>query len=232
MCPGGDVRAGQDVAGGGPSSMIFLGGSMPSLVRMSRWAVVSSVRCRNVPAGPSKVPTCSSCRSSRMPVPGVAGGGLDDPDQEQGEPAEDDVGADAVFEPVVDRPQFQGGLHVPPAAFDLQQLLVAQRDVLGGQVRVRAAQQVLPVQVRLGRDLLLVDAEQPAGGGAQEPVQPGHGGDPPAQLGPLRRAERVGAGDQRGELADHDLAQRGVAFGLLGVVADHEPLVLGDLALL
>jgi len=45
--------------------MIFLGGSMPSLVRMSRWAVVSSVRCRNVPAGPSNVPTCSSCRSSR-----------------------------------------------------------------------------------------------------------------------------------------------------------------------
>jgi hypothetical protein len=65
------------------------------------------------------------------PVPGVAGGGLDDPDQEQREPAEDDVGADAVFEPVVDRAQFQGGLHVPPAAFDLQQLLVAQRDVFG-----------------------------------------------------------------------------------------------------
>jgi hypothetical protein len=27
-------------------------------------------------------------------VPGVGGGGLDDPDQEQGQPAEDDVGAD------------------------------------------------------------------------------------------------------------------------------------------
>jgi hypothetical protein len=119
-------------------------------------------------------------------------------------------------------------LHVPPAAFDLQQLFVAQRDVFGGQVRVRAAQQVLPVQVRLGRDLLLVDAQQTTGGGAQEAVQPGHGGDPPAQLGPLRRAEGVGAVDKRGELADHDLAQRGVPVGLFGVEADHEPLVLGD----
>jgi hypothetical protein len=41
-------------------------------------------------------------------------------------------------------------LHVPPAAFDFEELLVAQRDVLGGQVRVAAAQQVLAVQVGLG----------------------------------------------------------------------------------
>ena len=83
------------------------------------------------------------------------------------------MGADAVLEAVIDRPQFQGGLHVPPAAFDLQQLLVAQGDVLRGQVRVRAAQQVPPVQVRLGRDLLLVDAQQTTGGGAQEAIEPG-----------------------------------------------------------
>jgi hypothetical protein len=35
------------------------------------------------------------------------------------------VGPDAVLEPVIDRPQMKGGLHVPPAPFDLQQLLVA-----------------------------------------------------------------------------------------------------------
>src|SRR5690606_27763054 len=52
-------------------------------------------------------------------VPGVAGGGLDDADQQEREPAEDDVGADPVFEPVIDRAQLEGGLHVPPAAFDL-----------------------------------------------------------------------------------------------------------------
>jgi hypothetical protein len=35
--------------------------------------------------------------------PGGADSGLDDPDEEQREPAEDDVGADAFFEPG-DRP--------------------------------------------------------------------------------------------------------------------------------
>jgi hypothetical protein len=38
-------------------------------------------------------------------APGVRGGGLDDRDQEQGEPAELDAGADAVFAAVVERPQ-------------------------------------------------------------------------------------------------------------------------------
>jgi hypothetical protein len=33
-------------------------------------------------------------------VPDGAGGGLGDPDEEQGEPAEDDVGGDALFQPV------------------------------------------------------------------------------------------------------------------------------------
>jgi hypothetical protein len=56
VCPGFEVPAGQEVAGAGPNPMIFLGASTPNWVRMSRWAVVSSVRCRNVPAGPSKVP--------------------------------------------------------------------------------------------------------------------------------------------------------------------------------
>jgi hypothetical protein len=35
-------------------------------------------------------------------VPGVAGGGLGDADQQQGQPAQHDVGANALFEPVVD----------------------------------------------------------------------------------------------------------------------------------
>jgi hypothetical protein len=52
-------------------------------------------------------------------VPGQAGGGLGDADQQQGQPAQDDVGADALFEAVVDRPQVQGGLEGAPAAFDL-----------------------------------------------------------------------------------------------------------------
>jgi hypothetical protein len=62
--------------------------------------------------------------------------GLGDPDQQQREPAEDDVRADAVFLAVADGAQVQRRLDVAPAALDLEQLLVAQRDVLGRQGRV------------------------------------------------------------------------------------------------
>ena len=106
-----------------------------------RASAVGSVGWRNVPAGPVKVPTCSrsSCRG-RGVVPGrrpvvVSMMRI----EQQREPAQHDVGADAVFEAVVDRAQVQDLLHVPPAAFDLQELLVAQRDVLGGQVRVASS---------------------------------------------------------------------------------------------
>jgi hypothetical protein len=63
--------------------------------------------------------------------PGLAAGVLDDPGQEQGEPAESDMGAEAVFPAVVDRPQVDDLLHVAPAAFHFEQLLVPGCDVLG-----------------------------------------------------------------------------------------------------
>jgi hypothetical protein len=43
----------------------------------------------------------------------------------------------------------------------LQQLLVAQRHVLGTQLRVRAAQQELAVQLGLDGNRRAVDAQQP-----------------------------------------------------------------------
>ena len=64
-------------------------------------------------------------------APGVAGVGLGDADEEQGQPAQQDVGADAAFEVVVDGAQVEGGLHVPPASFDFEELFVAQSDVFG-----------------------------------------------------------------------------------------------------
>lgn len=51
--------------------------------------------------------------------------------------------------------------HAPPAAFDLQQLLVAPCDVLGRQVRVAGTQQASPVELGVRGDLRSVDAEQP-----------------------------------------------------------------------
>ena len=53
------------------------------------------------------------------------------------------MGADAFFLTVADRVQVHDAFHVAPAALDLQELLVAQGDVLGG------AQQVLAVEVLL-----------------------------------------------------------------------------------
>jgi hypothetical protein len=82
--------------------------------------------------------------------PGLSGGGLGDPGKERGEPAEQDVSVDALLLAVEHRPQVDDLLHVPPAALDLEQLLVAERDVLGGHLRVGCAQQVLAVQVLLG----------------------------------------------------------------------------------
>jgi hypothetical protein len=138
------------------------------------------------------------------------------------------VGADAVLEAVVDGPQVDHLVQVAPAPLDLQQLLVAKRDVLCGQVGVAGAQQVLAVQALLGLDGPLVGAQQPTGGDAQEAVQAGLGGDDPAQFGLLGLRQRVGAGDQLLELGQQPGADGGVAVGLVGVVADDEPLVVGD----
>jgi hypothetical protein len=46
--------------------------------------------------------------------PGVPGGVLGDAGRQEGEPAQDDVGADALFFPVVDRPQVDDLLEVAP----------------------------------------------------------------------------------------------------------------------
>jgi hypothetical protein len=54
--------------------------------------------------------------------PGASGGGFGDADEQQGQPAEQDVGADALFAAVVDRPQVDDLFQVAPAAFDLQEL--------------------------------------------------------------------------------------------------------------
>src|SRR4051812_21830774 len=85
-------------------------------------------------------------------APGVAGGGLGEADEQQGQPAQQHVGADAPFEVVVDGAQVEGRLDVPPASFDLEELLVAEGDVLGGQGWVGAAQQELAVESLLGGD--------------------------------------------------------------------------------
>jgi hypothetical protein len=53
------------------------------------------------------------------------------------------VGADAVLEPVEDRPQQQAGLEVAEAALGFEQVLVAQGGVFGADVRVGGGDEVL-----------------------------------------------------------------------------------------
>lgn len=163
-----------------------------------------------------------------LPGPGVPGGGLGDADQQQGQPAQQDVGADPVLAPVVDRAQVEDLLHVTPAAFDFQQLLVSQGDVLGGQAGVGAAQQVLAVQVRLGLDLRLVDPQQPTGGGAQEPLESRLARQRALDPAAFGRGQLVRIGDDFFEPRDELPADNRVAFGLGGVVAEHEPVVGAD----
>lgn len=64
-------------------------------------------------------------------------------------------------------------LHVPPAPLDFEELLAAERNVLRGQVRVGASQQVVAVEVLLGLDLRGVDAELAGRGRAEVAVRPG-----------------------------------------------------------
>ena len=75
--------------------------------------------------------------------------------------------------------------------------------------------------------LALSMRQQPAGGDPQVPVQPGLGGDLPAQLTALHRGQAVGSGDQLVELRDQLGADVRVAGRGVGVVADDEPLGVG-----
>jgi hypothetical protein len=64
-------------------------------------------------------------------------------------------------------------LRVAEAAFGLEQVLVAERDVFSGQVRVAGREQVLAVKAFLGADRCPVDLEPPEGRLAQVAAEGG-----------------------------------------------------------
>ena len=102
--------------------------------------------------------------------PGGAGASFGDADEQQGEPAQQHVGADAGFEAVEDGAQLEGGLEVAEAAFGFEEVLVAERDVLGGQVRVArwtagTCRRVVASAATLARSMT-----QPARRGLAEPA--------------------------------------------------------------
>ncbi len=120
-----------------------------------------------VPALPVRVTAWTRPSSVAMCRQGGVGAALGDADEEQGEPAQQHMGADATFEPVEHGPQLEGGLEVAEAAFGFEQVLVAERDVFGGQVRIRGGEQVLAVEAFLGADRGPVDLQVAGGGLAQ-----------------------------------------------------------------
>jgi len=72
----------------------------------------------------------------RDPSPRLGGLAFGDADQQQREPGEQDVRADAVLEAVKDGAQLDRALQVAEAAFGFEEVLVAQRDVFGTEVGV------------------------------------------------------------------------------------------------
>lgn len=69
--------------------------------------------------------------------------------------------ADALLLAVLHGPHVYRVLQVPVDALDLEELLVTKHHVPHAQVRVAAADQVLTVQLRFGRDLALIDLDDP-----------------------------------------------------------------------
>ena len=116
-------------------------------------------------------------------VPGGAGGGLGDADQQQGEPSQEDVGADPLFQPVAGGPQVDYLLSFArqPRSTSRRCLYPAAMSA-AGSLGSEARSRYLPSRFSSALTALASIPQQPAGGDPEIPVQPGLGGDHPAQL--------------------------------------------------
>lgn len=92
-------------------------------------------------------------------LPGESGPSLSDPDEEQGEEAEEDMGGDPVILPVVERPQIEGGLQRAEGPLPLLELFVAQCDVFGRERIVAGGEDIFAVEVFLARGFRAVDLQ-------------------------------------------------------------------------
>ena len=143
--------------------------------------------------------------------PGVAGGVLGDADQGQGEEAESDVGADAVFLAVADGSDLEDGLQVAEAAFDVEEAF--EQAGGGGEVVVGAGRKVLPVELLLGPERGRADDQGPAA--AHTVALEGGVG------------EQGSLGGEAGQVPGTGAV---VAFGLEGVPDQDEPAPAGAFA--
>ena len=165
-------------------------------------------------------------------APGGAGAGLGEADEGEREEADQHVRADPLVFSVEDGPQQERPLQVAEGALGLDELLVAERDVLGRQRRIAGGQQVLAVEPLLGGDLLPVE-EEPAALRLTEVAGEGRVVAERALAAQVRLALGLASGalallGQPRELAldplDPRLAAGAVALGLGRVVANNVAL--------
>jgi hypothetical protein len=194
--------------------------------KMACWRGVVSVRRSTVPLGPTKRPRCifsSSQRRSRQ-VSTVAFSATRirrRPSQQRTTWAR----MRFLFA-VIHRTEVQPGLYVPPGPLHLEQLLVPQRNILGREGGIRGPQQVLAVEVRVGADLGLVDAQQPAGRDAEEAAG-GMTAKLALDLGAFALWQPVGAVVGLLEMLQQQIPDGGVAHSLDRVATDDEPISHG-----
>jgi len=106
------------------------GASILSAVRISRWGVVTAGGVLRGAGRSGERHEVQALHVQRDPSPGLAGLAFGDADQQQRQPAEQDVRGCGARR-VEHRSQFEGALEVAEAAFGFEQVLVAQRDVFG-----------------------------------------------------------------------------------------------------
>ena len=168
-------------------------------------------------------------------APRVAGGVLRDADEQEREPAQLDMGADAVLAVVKDGTERERSLQVPPSPLDLGELLVGEGEVGRRERVVVGAEHELAVVAGLVGDRRAVDAELALGRATKEAVEAGGRSQLADELVASLLAPGVAALDPPLQVRDEVLAHSPVARGHLRVVADDEaahPRPLADADLL
>ena len=142
-----------------------------------------------------------------LPGPGVPGSGLGDADQQQGQPAQQDVGADPVLAPVIDRPQVEDLTSCPASRAQGASRNACIGDHASGNVPVIGIDGLLALSVTVRR--LRAGGGEPGEDGAecaQEPPcprKPGSAGSGPG-VGGAPGGEPGGGGVPGGGAAGAD----------------------------
>lgn len=113
-------------------------------------------------------------------APRVSNLDLGNAQDEQCQPAQLHMGADAVLAMVIHRSEVDGGLRVALPSFNFEEGLVSESDVLGRERLVGRAEEELAIEFGIPPDGRPIDAQLPRGGATEE-----------ALVGRLRRQRPV-----------------------------------------